>query len=69
MFGNRTWISRSEIAEIHEAIANKIAHQIAESVDVIPVRDNDPDWKHYLDHKRAASEIREIDKVGRGIPR
>lgn len=66
MFGNRTWITRNEIAEIHEAIANKIAREIADQPDGSWDR-NDDDWKHYLDHKAAAGHIRDIEKVGRGL--
>ena len=55
MFGNRTWITRSEIADIHVQIAN-----LALSAE---------DTDHAVDPLNMSNESRDIDKVGRGLPR
>lgn len=60
---SRKWMSREEIAEIHEAIATKIANEVANETDYGV--DNTDSWKHYLDHKKRATVIREIESVGR----
>lgn len=51
MNGNRKWITREEIAEIHVQIAN------------IALESDETD--HAVDHLQRADTIREIEKVGR----
>ena len=61
---NRRWISREEIAEIHDAIASKAAddsnraladHQYGKAADEIA---------HCSQHLQAANMIREIETLG-----
>lgn len=57
---NRTWINRSEIAEIHDAIADK-------ETGVLVSDETDEMWNdrldHHLDHKKRAQDIRDIEHV------
>ena len=51
MHGNRTWITREEIAEIHVQIANMALDK--------------GEVDHAVDHLQQADTIRQIEKVGR----
>ena len=53
----RTWISREEIAEIHESIAdNSLAYPMTGS-----------DMYHAKQHQKAAADIRATDKLNKPV--
>lgn len=57
MMDNRRWITREEIAEIHEAIAMKPVTTVSGQEEMAMV------IAHSNDHLRRAKVIRELDKV------
>lgn len=60
---NRRWITREEIAEIHDSIARKVAVEVAEDSSVGP-NNSDSKWRHYLDHRVTARNIRATERLG-----
>lgn len=53
---DRRWITREEIAEIHDAIAEKIAFD--------PANENDEGYAHYASHVKSAETLRETEAIG-----